>query len=252
MADYNYLELVNTLNRRLNEVELTSANFSTAVGYYAQAKDAINASIRHINQQEFEWPFNHVEQEDTLTAGTTRYPFPADTKVIDWESFRIQQDDTIGNDTKKLVRITYDEYLQSAVDQEYETSTSKRDLPRYVFMARNFHYGMVPAPDAAYPVTYEYYCAPVDLILYSDVPTIPERFKHVISEGAMYYTYMFRGNLQAAGVALQMFEAGIKTMQTMLINDFVRVSSTMISQNTGSNTRLGVAIATSGSSLDNL
>ena len=38
---YNYLELVNQVNRRLNETELTSSNFPTATGFYAQVKDAI-------------------------------------------------------------------------------------------------------------------------------------------------------------------------------------------------------------------
>ena len=32
---YDFLELVNKINRRLNEVELTSSNFSTATGFYA-------------------------------------------------------------------------------------------------------------------------------------------------------------------------------------------------------------------------
>ena len=46
---YNFLGLVNEINRRLNEVELTSSNFGTAVSFYAHAKDAVNASIRYIN-----------------------------------------------------------------------------------------------------------------------------------------------------------------------------------------------------------
>ena len=42
---YDFLGLVNAVNRRLNEVELSSANFATATGFYSQAKDAVNASI---------------------------------------------------------------------------------------------------------------------------------------------------------------------------------------------------------------
>ena len=48
-------------------------------------KDAVNASIRFINQHEFEWPYNHVTEEETLTPGLVRYAFPADTKVINFE-----------------------------------------------------------------------------------------------------------------------------------------------------------------------
>ena len=47
---YNYIGLVNDVNRRLNEVELTSSNFTSAVGEYSAIKDAVNAAIRFINQ----------------------------------------------------------------------------------------------------------------------------------------------------------------------------------------------------------
>ena len=57
---YNFLGLVNAMNRRLNEVELTSSNFATATGFYSQAKDAVNAAIRYINQSEYFWSFNHM------------------------------------------------------------------------------------------------------------------------------------------------------------------------------------------------
>ena len=48
---YNFLELVNSVARRLNETELTSSNFSTATGFYSQIKAAVNASIRDVNLQ---------------------------------------------------------------------------------------------------------------------------------------------------------------------------------------------------------
>jgi hypothetical protein len=65
---YNYITLVNEVQRRLNEVELSTANFDTAKGFHALSKDAINSSVRHINQEEFEWPWNHVEASEVLLA----------------------------------------------------------------------------------------------------------------------------------------------------------------------------------------
>ena len=38
---YDFLGLVNDVNRRLNEVELTTSNFSTATGEYGMIKDAV-------------------------------------------------------------------------------------------------------------------------------------------------------------------------------------------------------------------
>ena len=37
-----FLTLVNDVNKRLNEVELTSSNFGAATGFYAHIKDAVN------------------------------------------------------------------------------------------------------------------------------------------------------------------------------------------------------------------
>ena len=49
----SYLVLVNNVLRDMNEVELTSSNFASATGFYSQAKDAVNASIRYLNQSEY-------------------------------------------------------------------------------------------------------------------------------------------------------------------------------------------------------
>ena len=232
---YNFLGLVNDINRRLNEVELTSSNFAAATGFYSQAKDAVNASIRYMNQSEYEWPFNHVEQEDVLTVGVTRYVFPVDCKVIDFDTFRIKEDTTLGNGTVKLPIISYEEYLDKYVEQEYNsTATSQgQGVPQRVSQTPSLEYIMTPSPNKAYTVVYEYYRVPVDLILFDDVPAVPERFKHIIVDGAMHYAYLFRGNSQDAMLAKQKFDEGIKNMRIVLINRTYYLRSTMIPQNTG-------------------
>lgn len=229
---YDYIGLTNEVNRRLNEVELTSANFSTATGFYAHIKDAVNAAIRDINHTHYEWPFNHILAEETLTAGTTRYAFPTDASTIDFDTFRIKEDATFANSTVRLGVITYDDYLQRFLDQEYSTDTSKRAVPSYVFHAPSLEWGVVPAPDQAYEVAYEYYRIPVDLSSATDVPSIPERFKQVVLDGAMYHAYMFRSNEQAATLAKTKFEEGIKKMRILLINRYVYMQSTAITQST--------------------
>tara|TARA_R110000868_G_scaffold390371_1_gene660035 strand:- start:2831 stop:3568 length:738 start_codon:yes stop_codon:yes gene_type:complete len=236
---YNFLGLVNDINRRLNEVELTSANFATAVGFYGQAKDAITASIRYVNQSQYEWPFNHVEQEDTLSVGVSRYPFPTDCKVIDFDTFRIKENTALGNSTSKLPIIVYEEYLDKYVDQEYNsTSTSLgQGVPQRVAHAPSLEYIVTPVPNAAYSIVYEYYRIPVDMILYNDVPSVPERFRHVLVDGAMHYAYLFRGNTQDALVAKENFEDGIKNMRSMLINRYSYLRSYLIPQNTGGGNR---------------
>ena len=230
---YDYIGLVNEVYRRLNEVELTSANFANAKGFYSQVKDSVNSSIRDINQTHYEWPFNHVLAEDVLTAGTTRYAFPNDAGAIDFDTFRIKESTTFGNATVKLGVVVYDDYLQNSVDQEYGDNSSKRMVPSSVFQTTSLEWGVTPPPDQDYEVVYEYYRVPVDLENPTDVPSIPERFRHVIVDGAMYHAYMFRSNEQAANIAKSKFEEGLKRMRTILVNRYVYMRSTAIQSNTG-------------------
>lgn len=226
---YDFLGLVNDINKRLNEVTLTSSNFDSAVGFYSLAKDSVNASIRYINQSQFEWPYNHVEQEEDLTAGEVRYAYPADAKTIDFDSFRIKRNSSLGNETKKLSIIDYEEYLTNYVDAEYDTSnTGIRTIPRYVFRTPSQEYGVYPPPDKSYELVYEYYRLPVDLENATDVPSVPEQFRYVIVDGAMYHAYLFRGNTQDAQMQLQKFEEGIKDMRTLYINRYHYIRDTRI------------------------
>ena len=225
---YNFLGLVNDINRRLNEVELTSSNFANAKGFYSTAKDAVNSAIRHINHEEFYWPWNHVEEEDTLTAGTTRYGYPYDAKTIDMDSFRIKRDDSLNIGTVKLKNLNYKEYLDKYIDYEYNSSASMQTVPSFVVRAPSQEFLLVPTPDKAYELVYEYYRNPVELELFDDVPSIPIEFKHIIVDGAMFYAYQFRSDTQAAQISQAKFETGIKYMRSLYINQYDYVRSTMI------------------------
>jgi hypothetical protein len=227
---YDYIGLVNEVNRRLNEVELTSTNFGTASGFYSQIKDSVNASLRDVYDAGQDWPFNHVSVENTLSVGVTRYAFPSDASTIDFDTFRIKADSTLGNDTVKLYIMQYEDYLERAVDQEYSTDTSKLTIPKHIVHAPSLEWLVVPAPDQAYEIVYEYYRVPVELNSSTDVPIVPERFKHVVIDGAMYHAYMFRSNEQAANLAKSKFEEGIKRMRTMLVNRVSYMRSTAINQ----------------------
>ena len=231
---YNYLGLVNEVNRRLNEVELTSSNFATASGFYNSAKDAVNASLRHINHEEHNWPWNHILEEETLTAGITRYDYPTDAKLIDMNSFRIKKDTTLNVSTTKLKSMDYQEYLDNYVDYEYNSGSDMQTLPRHVVRAPSQEFILVPTPDKAYELVYEYYRNPVSLELYDDVPNVPLEFKHIIVDGAMFYAYQFRSDTQASQIAQGKFETGIKYMRSLYINRYDYVRSTVLTRSSSS------------------
>ena len=240
MSAYNFLGLVNDVNRRLNEVELTSANFAAATGFYSSAKDSINSALQYLGQNQFEWPFNHFTKDQTLTAGTTRYAYPSDAKTIDFDSFRIKRNSNFNNTTQKLQIIAYEDYLENYLDDEYNTSnTSIRSLPKRVFRTPNQQYGVHPVPNYAYELVYEYYKNTVNLDVYTDVPVYPEQFRPVIVDGAMYYAYTFRGNTQDATLHLQKFDDGIKDMRSLYINRYEYIRDTRILRGASVNMRVG-------------
>lgn len=217
---YNYLELVNDLNRRVNETELDSTNFTSATGYYNTAKDAINSSIRLLNQETFQWPFNFIEHEEDLTIGTMRYDMPHNCKTMDFNTFRIKRSSTLGNATSLLKIMDYEEYLAKHVDDEYNTSTAVRGIPTHIIKAPGSQYIVYPSPDKEYEILFEMYTLPVDLILYSDVPSVPEAYRHIIIDGAMYYIQIFRNDNQSAQMSLGKFNEGVKNMRSIWINRF--------------------------------
>jgi len=119
-----YLTLTNKVIARLNEVALTSATFSSARGIQVQCQNAVNESIRFINQREFNYPFNHATETKTLTAGVVRYSLPTSTKTVDYNTFRIVKDSDLGNGGYKLALLDYNDYINRVINQEDEINTT--------------------------------------------------------------------------------------------------------------------------------
>jgi hypothetical protein len=119
-----YLTLTNKVIARLNEVALTSTTFSSARGIQVQCQNAVNESIRFINQREFNYPFNHATETKTLTAGVVRYSLPTSTKTVDYNTFRIVKDGDLGNSGYRLNILNYNDYISRVVNQEDEINTT--------------------------------------------------------------------------------------------------------------------------------
>ena len=119
-----YLTLTNKVIARLNEVALTSATFSSARGIQVQCQNAINESIRFVNQREFNYPFNHATETKIVTAGVVRYTLPTSTKTVDYNTFRVVKNSTLGNSGYKLGLLDYNDYVNRVINQEDEIETT--------------------------------------------------------------------------------------------------------------------------------
>ena len=122
-----FLTLTNKVLARLNEVQLTTSSFVNARGIQVQAQNAVNEAVRYINQREFQYPFNHSTKTETLVPGTVRYSIPTDAKTVDYNTFRLSKNSTLGATGGRLYILNYNDYINSYITQEDEIDTTTLD-----------------------------------------------------------------------------------------------------------------------------
>ena len=301
-----YLELTNDVLTRMNEVVLTSATFTDARGIQVQAKNAINEAIRHINQKEFAYPFNHASNSSTVVPGVVRYAIPTGTKYIDYNTARIKKNSDVSSSGVNLKKLNYNEYISKEfANQEDDIKSTTLDgthtnsvttltlasstgfategtvfvgseeitytavsgntltgctrgadsttaaayssgvvvtqfdnggLPQYIVRTLDNNYLLYPFPDKEYTLLYDYFTFPDDLSAHGDTTTIPDRFKPVITDGATAFLYQYRGEMQQYQINFERFEDGIKNVQSLLVNKFDYIRSTVINRPASSST----------------
>ena len=221
-----YLDLTNELLRRLNEVQVDSSEFATVKNVQSLAKDAINSSIREILQDAQEWPFTLVTYTQTLSVGTGTYDFPADYSKADWDTFYL----TVTNNTspRSLFALSYESYIKERRAISDAAGAGGYAKPTNVHKTQEEKFGVVPIPDEAYEVEYRYWKFPADLIDTDDVCIIPDRFKHVVIDGAMMYMMHFRSNEQSAQIHSQKFKDGVKNMRRLIVDSDDYITSTVL------------------------
>ncbi len=238
-----YVTLVNELLRRMNEVTLDIAGdgFDSVRNVQALAKDAVNSSIRLILQDGQEWPFLKTTFTQTLTVGTRQYDFPADYSSTDWDTFYLKKLSSENNSPMPLSVISYEQYIQNVRPSDDTGDQVNGDgPPALVYQTLGTAFGVSPIPNAAYEIEYVYWKFPTDLTAFNDVSIIPDRFKHVVIDGAMMFMMRFRSNEQSAAMHQNNFEDGIKTMRRVLIDDTLFVRSTVVGDSRTSSFTSGV------------
>lgn len=222
----NYVTLVNLLLTRLNEVTLDPLGdgFNSVRGPQALAKNAINNSLRLMYQEAQEWPFLKVTYTQVLTQGTREYNYPSNFSSSDIDTFYLKKSTTFNNTPRHLPALTYEDYIKNFRAQDDEGSDS---VPEYIYQTYGAKFGVSPPPDNAYEIEYTYWSIPDDLVFYGDECAVPQRFNHVIVDGAMTYMMRFRSNDQSAEIHQRNFESGLKTMRRLLLDDPINVRSTV-------------------------
>ena len=210
----NFLNLVNRVLRRLNEVELTTDTFANARGIQATAKDAVNSAVFDLNRQQFTWPFNAAQENTTLVVGQVEYSNPLNLKTVEWNSFQILKDAGTGIDeTYSLKYLDRDVYYNSFRNEDDDNTSAGLDKPVYVYRSHGTGFGITPTPDKTYRLSFRYFLHPSELVDVADTPTgniqYPNILDFIIVEGAMYHLYLFKDNPESAQLAMLNFQNGI-------------------------------------------
>ena len=101
-----YLILSNRVLNALNEVEMTSSNFSSSRGIQTAVKNFINRGLHDVYNELEELPSLHKETYHVTNAGQREYSLPtADSPVsgdlqwrkIDWDTFYLKPTELITN-----------------------------------------------------------------------------------------------------------------------------------------------------------
>lgn len=225
-----FLTVTNFVLEELNEVPLTSSNFGSAVGFQQVAKNAVIKAVKVIQNQQWEWPFNHVYATQVLTPGVPFYALPDDCKSVDWDTFFLERNDALPNPQRAvyLPEISYDSYVTRCKAQDVQADSTQWSSPWRIFRTQNTEFGVTPYPDQAYTVDYEYWRITPSISLYNDPLSTPHQFDYVVTDGAMGYCYRFRENLDAAAEAFDRFNTGIKDMRDIYITNYLKLTDTRV------------------------
>jgi len=238
-----YLTLANETLRELNEVQLTSSNFSDAVGIQAFVKESINRALNDIANQEPQLPFFAAAASGETdpfygnvtvasVAGTRWYTLKAgsssittDYASIDWDDFYITTISVSGESAPYVSRglkfISLADWRRYRRDSENadDADTQNYGEPRYVIRSPDHRkFGLSPIPDKVYNVHFYAYAKPTALSAHGDAIILPDQYAPVILARTRYYVHQFKENLQQAAFALDDYKKGMKYMKSNLIN----------------------------------
>ena len=246
-----YLQLTNELLRELNEVVLTSANFSAAIGIQAHAQDCINRAYKDIVMSEPQWGFLATGESGATdpfygnvyvetVAGTRWYELKAssssittDYGSIDWDNFYLTTIGVSGESapyvSQNLKFVTIEEWKDHRRESENEDDANAQNWgdPRFVIRSPDSRkFGLSPIPDKVYRAWFYAWDLPTALDAHGDTIVFPDVYSPVLMARARYHFHQFKDAPQQAAFALEDYKQGLKQMRSALMNPVPKYMST--------------------------
>ena len=175
---------------------------------------------------------SHSSSVTTLTLTTTTGIDATGTVHIGSE--QVTYTGVLGNDITGCTRGANSTTAATHADDVAVTQFEDGGVPRSIVRTPDNNYLLHPYPDKAYTLAFDFYTFPADLSAHGDTTTVPDRFAPVIVDGATSFVYQYRGELNQYQLNFSRFEQGIKNMQSLLINKYDYIRSTVINRPRGS------------------
>jgi hypothetical protein len=237
-----YLDLCNTILRELNEVELTSTTFTSALGIQKFVKDTINRAYFDICNAEDKWNFLSVG--DPLNdyygnavietaAGTRWYDLQSAQTIlnqysfIDYDNIVLTEEGVSGKSAPfevfKLQPLSLSNWqrLYGVQEAKDKSDTQSYGIPRRVIRGpANDKIGFSPIPDGVYKIYFYAYAQPTELTASTDTVVFPKQYTSVLLARARYYVHQFKDNMSQAQLSEVEFQKGLRTMREQLLEPF--------------------------------
>tara|TARA_R100001198_G_scaffold69185_1_gene41707 strand:- start:220 stop:990 length:771 start_codon:yes stop_codon:yes gene_type:complete len=237
-----YLDLCNTILRELNEVELTSSTFTSALGIQKFIKDTINRAYFDICNAEDKWNFLSVGDPlndyygnaviETV-AGTRWYDLQSAQTLlnqysfIDYDNIVLTEEGVSGKtapfEVFKLQPLSLSNWqrLYGVQEAKDKSDTQSYGIPRRVIRGpANDKIGFSPIPDGVYKIYFYAYAQPTELTASTDTVVFPKQYTSVLLARARYYVHQFKDNMSQAQLSEVEFQKGLRTMREQLLEPF--------------------------------
>ena len=238
-----YLELTNEVLRELNEIPLTSANFTSAVGLQQFVKDSINKSIFDIANEEPQLPFLAVGESGgtdpfygnvtvASVAGTRWYELKAsssslkdDYASIDWDDFYLTTINVSGETAPFVSKglgflslADWKRYYRDSENVDDADAQSYGEPSRVIKSPDGRKFGLSPIPDKVYNIHFYAFDKPTKLSAHGDTVVFPEQYTNIITARTRYYIWQFKESPQQAAFAMDDYKKSMRTMKSNLVN----------------------------------
>jgi len=246
-----YLTLTNELLRELNEVVLTSANFSSALGVQAHAKDCINRAYKDIVMAEPQWGFLATGESGATdpfygnvyvetVAGTRWYELKAasssittDYGSVDWDNFYLTTIGVSGESapytSQNINFVTLEEWKDHKREDENidDADSQAWGEPKFIIRSPDSRkFGLSPIPDKVYRAWFYAWDLPTALDAHGDAIVFPDVYSPVLMARSRYHFHQFKDAPQQAAFALEDYKKGLKQMRSSLMNPVPKYMST--------------------------